>query len=445
MRMKTILVVDDNKMNLATARTVLSNDYKVIPVMRGQQALTYLESSECDIVLLDINMPDMDGFEVLQRIRSMEKCRNIPVIFLTADNDADTETRCFKAGAVDFIAKPFVPEVMASRISRALEIEQLRRTLADKLEQKTRESQQDALTGLWDREYTEDMVNGMLKEGVTGALMMIDIDNFKSVNDVYGHSTGDKMLRTLADTLRKFAAEGDVLCRIGGDEFVVFIKDASVEAVTRKRAMDTIADLNDRIEEFGFEIDTSISIGIACVPDDGQDFTALYSSADKALYYVKRNGKNSFHFFSEKIETDAKGGQELVDLKYLQELLHRTDSGRGVYLLALESFQCVYNFIRRYIYHFEKEDATMLLFTLEAAEDTTVMEALEKVIGMYLRRSDVTTRYSNRQIVVILTNTLPEKGQKVAERVIERFNQIYPAGPVRIEYSVARVDKPVST
>ena len=118
--MKNILIVDDNKLNLASARRVLSNDYKVIPVMRGEQALTYLENGECDIILLDINMPDMDGFEVLSRIRQTERGKNIPVIFLTADNDSETETRCFNEGAIDFIAKPFVPEVMLSRIGRVL-------------------------------------------------------------------------------------------------------------------------------------------------------------------------------------------------------------------------------------------------------------------------------------------------------------------------------------
>ncbi|MGN0674551.1 MAG: PleD family two-component system response regulator, partial [Oscillospiraceae bacterium] len=93
--MKTILVVDDNKLNLAAARKVLCDTYKVIPVMRGAQALTYLENGECDIILLDINMPEMDGFEVLEKIKAMEQCKNIPVIFLTADNDTETETRCF--------------------------------------------------------------------------------------------------------------------------------------------------------------------------------------------------------------------------------------------------------------------------------------------------------------------------------------------------------------
>lgn len=107
--MKNILVVDDDKLNLATARKVLSEDYKVIPVVRGEQALSYLKNGTCDIdiILLDINMPEMDGFQVFYKIREMEHCQNIPVIFLTADDDTETETRCFKEGAVDFITKPF--------------------------------------------------------------------------------------------------------------------------------------------------------------------------------------------------------------------------------------------------------------------------------------------------------------------------------------------------
>ena len=107
--MKNILVVDDNKLNLASARKTLSGEYKVIPVMKGEQALSYLEHGECDIILLDINMPEMDGYEVFAEIRKIEKCAEIPIIFLTSDNDAETETKCFETGAVDFIAKPFVP------------------------------------------------------------------------------------------------------------------------------------------------------------------------------------------------------------------------------------------------------------------------------------------------------------------------------------------------
>ena len=96
--MKSILIIDDNKVNLATARMVLRDEYKIIPVTSGAQALIYLEKNDCDIILLDINMPEMDGFETLKKIRAMQHCQNIPVIFLTADSDAETETRCFHEG-----------------------------------------------------------------------------------------------------------------------------------------------------------------------------------------------------------------------------------------------------------------------------------------------------------------------------------------------------------
>ncbi|MGN1105876.1 MAG: response regulator, partial [Huintestinicola sp.] len=196
--MKHILIVDDNKTNLASARSVLSDTYKITAVTMGAQALKFLENNTCDLILLDINMPEMDGFEVMARIRETERCAGIPIIFLTADNDASTESRCLEAGALDFIAKPFVAMVMKSRISRILELEDMRKKLADKLEQKIQEvsdiknrSQQDALTGLWNRAYTEGAVNKLIEEGTKGALFMIDMDNFKAINDNYGHLEGD--------------------------------------------------------------------------------------------------------------------------------------------------------------------------------------------------------------------------------------------------------------
>ena len=253
------------------------------------------------MILLDINMPEMDGFEVLKRIRKTEHCKDIPVIFLTADNDSETETRCFKEGAIDYITKPFVPEVMRSRVGRALELEELRCSLARRLEQKTREvsdmknkSCQDALTGLWNRAYTEETVNAMISQGTTGALMMIDLDNFKAINDNYGHIAGDRTLKMFADTLRDLAGEHDVLCRIGGDEFVVFIE------------------------------------------------------------------------------------------------------------LALET--------------------------------------LEKAICMSLRRSDVSTRYSSKQLIVILMDANEENGDMVAGRILKCFRELYTGGNIQIDYDIARME-----
>lgn len=453
--MKNILVVDDNKLNLAAARKTLSGEYKVIPVMKGEQALSYLEHGECDIILLDINMPEMDGFEVLSRIKQMEQCQNIPVIFLTADNDTETETRCFKEGAVDFIAKPFVAEVMLSRIGRVLEIEELRRSLADRLEKKTQEvsdiknkSRQDALTGLWNRAHTEETVNKMLSEGVRGALMMIDMDNFKAINDNYGHIAGDQTLKMFADTLRKYSTEDDVLCRIGGDEFVVFVKDVSSKSEIGNRASDIITDLCYKLEQCKFETNSSVSIGIAQTPEDGMEFNKLYNAADKALYYVKQNGKNSYHFFSDRLEAEQKRSAKNVDLDYLVQILSRADSGKGAYLLDFENFHHVYNFIKRFVDRSGREVQTVL-FTVSAAEGSgeptpdeteTALEMLDKAIYTSLRRVDVSTRYSSKQTIVILMDANPENGDLVAKRIITCFEKLYIGKQVKVDYDIAAME-----
>ena len=450
--MKNILVVDDNKLNLAAARKVLCNDYKVTAVIRGGQALTFLESNDCDIVLLDINMPEMDGFEVLEKIRMTERCRDLPVIFLTADSDSETETRCFKAGAVDFIAKPFVPEVMLSRIGRVLELEELRRSLADRLEQKTREvsdmkskSRQDALTGLWNRAYTEEKVNELISNGETGALMMIDMDNFKAINDNYGHIAGDRTLKMFADTLRRFASDGDILCRIGGDEFVAFIKDVTSKNELGNLASDIISDLCYKLEQCKFETNSSVSIGIAQTPEDGTEFNKLYNCADKALYYVKQNGKNSYHFFSDKVQAESSRGSKAVDLEYLRNFMSRADSGRGAYLLDFESFHHVYNFIRRFVERSSREVQTVLFTVSEtgepdATETELALELLEKAIYTSLRRSDVSTRYSSKQVIVILMDANAQNGDIVSGRIIECFNKLYTGGKVTVDYGIARMD-----
>ena len=452
--MKNILIIDDDKLNLATARRVLSAEYKVIPAMKGTQALAYLQNGDCDIILLDINMPEMDGFEVLQKIRQMESCKDIPVIFLTADNDTETETRCFKEGAIDFIAKPFVPEVMRSRIGRALELEELRCSLAERLEQKTREvsdiknkSCQDALTGLWNRVYTEAAVNKMIAQEAKGTLMMIDLDNFKAINDNYGHIEGDRVLKMFADTLRDFSGEEDILCRIGGDEFVVFYTDLTSKSEIGSRAADIISDLCDKLEQCKFETNSSVSIGIAQAPEDAAEFNRLYNCADKALYYVKQNGKNSYHFFSDKLQTEKKRGEKNVDLNYLREFMNRADGGRGVYSLDFESFHHVYNFIHRFVERSRREVQT-LLFTIvdndeqkmDIAEMELALETLEKAIYQSLRRSDVSTRYSSKQIIVILMDVNEVNGDMVAARILKCFRKLYTGRTVQIDYGIASMD-----
>ncbi len=264
--MKHILIVDDNKANLTSAKMSLADMYKTTAVVSGMQALKFLEKNIPDIILLDINMPEMDGFEVMEKIQEIPDCSNIPIIFLTADNDVETEQKCLDAGAIDFIAKPFVPGIMRSRIGRILELEDLRKSLANRLDEKIKEvsdikskSFQDALTGLWNRAYTEEKVSEMLNNGVKGALFMMDMDNFKAINDNYGHIAGDGTLKAFADTLRKYAGEDDVVCRIGGDEFMTFVAYPTSKATLGNHATNIISDMADFLEKSRFETNSSVS------------------------------------------------------------------------------------------------------------------------------------------------------------------------------------------
>lgn len=133
-----ILIVDDDKTNLSAAKNALSDSYRITAVTSGEQALKFLQKNVCDLILLDINMPEMDGFEVMERVKANPERADIPIIVLTADNDPQTESSCLEKGAMDYISKPFVLNVMLSRISRLLELEELRKDLAGQLEERTR-------------------------------------------------------------------------------------------------------------------------------------------------------------------------------------------------------------------------------------------------------------------------------------------------------------------
>lgn len=452
--MKTILVVDDNKTNLSAAKAALADLYKVIAVVSGEQALTYLNNYTPDLILLDINMPEMDGFEVMEKIKAMEMKKDIPIIFLTADNDADTENKCLKLGALDFIAKPFVTSVMRARIARILELEDLRRELADRLDKKIREVQQikdksaqDPLCGLWNKSYVEEKVSEIIKNGGKGTIFMMDMDNFKPINDKYGHLAGDKALMMYADTLKAYAGADDILGRVGGDEFLMFVGGDREKQELEALANAIIREMKYKIDQCNYETNTSVSIGIAQIPEDGEDFKSCFSAADKALYFVKQNGKNSFHFYSESRKEESERAGSTIDLKYLSDLISRSDANNGAYVLEYDNFPQVYNFIRRFVER-NQHEVQIVLFTVEQKQGRncspqdieTVLEALQNAIFYSLRRVDVSTRYSSKQVVVVLMDTTPENGEKVAGRILEEYHKIIKTDKVEIEYSIATME-----
>lgn len=451
--MKHILVVDDNKTNLVMAKEALQDLYKVTAVTMGVQALKFLENNSCDLILLDINMPEMDGFEVMSRIQQMENRKDIPIIFLTADNDSAVESRCLEEGAQDFIAKPFVKRVMRSRIGRLLELEELRAELADRLEKKTLEvidiqskSQKDALTGLWNRAYAEKIVNEKIAAGDNGAVFMMDMDNFKAINDNYGHLEGDKALKMFAETLEAFAEEGDVLCRIGGDEFVIYVSGNPNEEILRKRAKNIIDDMARKLDEAKYETNSSVSVGIAVKGTDGDDFKTLYNAADKALYFVKLNGKNMYHFYSDQKKLEGDRASNLVDLKQIAELMARSDNGQGVYQLDYDNFHYIFNFIRRFVKR-NNHDVHTILFTansnslgaIETEALETAISALENAVYVSLRKVDIATRYSTKQVIVMLIDSNEDNSAMVANRILENYRKTY-TGSVDFDFGIAGIE-----
>ena len=433
--MKHILIVDDSNMYCIIAKNALESTYRISLAHSGPEALAFLEKEIPDLILMDIEMPKMSGKEVLRQIKSHKEWSKIPMMFMTALSELETEAECLELGADDFITKPIKPLIMASRVSKLLELYDLRKDLEHQLMKRTQQMEMatlksltDALTGLHNRDYLEKKLNELLEEGHAGALFMIDLDNFKGINDTYGHIVGDKTLQIFAEVLRTYSREDDVICRLAGDEFVTFYPELTDREIAAKKAGDIIKLFNERMASLGYPDVVSVSIGIMMATGD-EDYVSLYNNADKSLYYVKNNGKNSYHFYGEQKISSEKSSTE-VDLEVVHRMMEQgvVQTG-GAFSVAYEEFQKLYDFVIRYVER-KKQEIQIVLFTLRMGNEylagismDSAMEILEKSVVSSLRAMDAGTKYSNKQYIVLLMDTDTENGKKVADRVIRKFYQ----------------------
>ena len=663
-----ILIVDDDEFNLAIAEDMLKDNYSIHSVLSGQEALDYLQDNTPKLILLDIYMPGMDGFETMRRIQENSEWKKIPIIFLTADNKAETEKECLLQGAVDFVTKPFVPMVMQSRIDRTMELSQLQNDLESRLEEKTKlvekvslnaimtiantidandeytaghskrvakcaaaiakhlnwpenevqnltyiallhdigkigvpdailnkptrlsdeefavikshsvigseilkdvymiknaadgalyhherydgsgypfgikgeeiplcariisiadaydamtsnriyrhrldkatvleefengrgrqfdpeltdlflemlrtdfdpaaeeyelpvngdlamensamfskaltaysenfqnKASTDLLTGLHNKSYAEKQIRKLLEEKHYGALLLMDLDDFKQVNAVLGHIVGDVALKLTADALRADTSEKDVICRLSGDEFMVFLTDV----LSRKEIVQTVQKIREMFAESLRRLDcsnaTSISTGIAICPLDGKNFESLYRNAGKSLYYVKRNAKSRYSFYSQERIGD-RGLKTATDLSHIRSILEGrlTEDQRGAFRVNYRDFNQLYKYIQRGVKR-NAQQVQILLFTLSVEDNEDLclgseepMQTLELAVASSLRAVDVGTRYSSMQYIVILLDTNLENGKKVADRVVKQFYRIYGGKGVLVSYNI---------
>lgn len=666
---QSIMVVDDDKSNLTAAKILLEGQYEVSLVNSGIKALKLLEKYIPDLILLDLKMPDMDGFEVIDIMKSNEGMKNIPVIILTADKSDETERDCFVHGAVDYIGKPFKAAVMLERVRRSLELESLRGNLELQVQQKTSEleamilqsitaiaasvdargeymkghstrvaeyavliamglgwdeekvnklyhaallhdigkigipdtifnkpgklsvnemeiirshtlvgadilkdiksmkevkecaayhherydgkgypyglagedipltarivsvadaydamtservyrsrlpqekvvaelrnekghqfdpdvtdivlgllaehgeleklydkqqeseeptddrsrlvrrvlekqsetdrsgSSLDWLTGLYNRSFSEREIIRRTKEE-EGVFFLIDLDNFKMVNDFYGHAAGDAVLQQVADIFKNHAGEYDMASRVGGDEFTIYISGISDREEAACRARVILDDFAAQKRADALLSECSLSVGISFVKKDDR-YIDVYKKADRALYYVKQNGKNGFEFYNESQHDIMEKAQDgFTELQRFVRLLENEKTKKGVYEIGYRELSRTLELVSRFV---ERNDQKLqlVLFTLLCAmpepdleKQQVAMEILEKAIYKSLRKVDISTRYSSTQHMVVLVDADEAGIEIVAQRIMKEFDKNNYYGEFTIIYDFVAI------
>jgi len=285
----TLLVVDDTEENVMILVELLK-DYDVVEAYDGETALTIVQEEKVELILLDIMMPEMDGYEVCRRLKENPKSRDIPVIFITAKTDEDSIDKAYRDGGVDYITKPFKPRELLARVRTQIQFRELIQKL-DFL------ASRDSMTNIYNRrkffELSEQLFGRTQDNNIFA--IMIDIDKFKDINDSYGHSVGDEVIkattRFIDKQVRQSTINDFVFGRLGGEEFAVICTSESIAIVEQicEQVRLGIEQLNITIEQY--TINYTISSGVARKIDN-EDLDSLLKRADDGLYEAKSSGRN---------------------------------------------------------------------------------------------------------------------------------------------------------
>ncbi|NET01957.1 MAG: diguanylate cyclase [Sphaerospermopsis sp. SIO1G1] len=299
-----ILVVDDVTMNLQVMANILDKEgYEVTLVSNGYQAIKRVYSAKPDLILLDLMMPEIDGLEVCETITSNPDFQDIPIIFLSASHEKSHLLTAFEKGAVDYITKPFNTLELLARVKMHIELKYSRQKLKQLLEEQIalvqeleRLANTDALTGIWNRRYlfmiaTQEM-NRSQRYNFAFSILLIDIDNFKKVNDTYGHSIGDEVIIFMTKIVQENLRLPDCFGRFGGEEFVILLPETDEDEayIVAERIRTNIQNQYLQIADYKISITISIGISSYCLGDKNIDI--ILKRADHSLYQAKNQGRN---------------------------------------------------------------------------------------------------------------------------------------------------------
>lgn len=405
--MSKIMIVDDEKMMLMMARRILSKKYDVITATTGAEAIELFRRESPDMVLTDLMMPELDGYQLHKILQSMS-AKPVPIMFMTADDSEDTESKSFQVGAADYIHKPLKPDVLLRRVGNIIDN-------LDKIHGLETQASTDPLTGLLNKTAAQKEIGERVKTA-SGALLMLDLDSFKLVNDLYGHAAGDKILIAFARLIKEIIRGNDLAGRMGGDEFIAFLQGVDDEKILRDKSLflnEQLLTATKKLLGSDMQIPLGTSIGAVFVPDEGKDFAALYKKVDAALYNVKHHGKHGLAIFGEcsHAENSTIGG-----LSQLRMILSERNVEAGAYSVDFETFKKIYQLLVRMEDKFSK-GLTLMQFTPGASDSA---EEFKNALIRSLRRSDCVSR-SGEKILVLLPEATATDADVVKERIFSRL------------------------
>lgn len=301
-----ILVADDSKMSLALITESLKHlGHEVTSVTSGEAAIESFNETRPDLIILDVIMTGMDGFECARRIREINTDDWIPIIFLSSAVDDENIAKGINAGGDDYLAKPFSELTLASKIKAMQRISDMRLKLYETTQKLSVLSSTDSLTGIYNRlEFDKNIKTKLAYAKQTNsmlALLFIDLDNFKTVNDSLGHYIGDILLKEVAKRLESCLKPMDFISRLGGDEFAIILSDIESPIVAGDTAQKIITALAPSYKIRGHDLHISSSIGIACYPSENSQADTIVQNADIAMYHAKELGRNNFQFFTQEL------------------------------------------------------------------------------------------------------------------------------------------------
>lgn len=301
-----ILIVDDRPENLLALELLFEEiPCEIFRALSGNEALTQVAGNDFAMVLLDVQMPDMDGFETAEFMRGNKKTSHVPIIFVTALSKEQRHVfQGYKSGAVDYLFKPVEPEVLLGKVSVFLELYRHRRGLEAAQEELLRQKKileevsiKDDLTGLYNRRHLNTVLRQEFERskryGTDLSCLLLDLDHFKKVNDTYGHGFGDTVLREFAHRLTNSIRSSDFAFRFGGEEFLLLLPQTDIAGAKQTGENIRLCLAAENIEDINHSAAVTVSVGVCSYrqqhPESQDDLIAL---ADKALYAAKMNGRN---------------------------------------------------------------------------------------------------------------------------------------------------------